>query len=344
MKNKISVLIISLFFLVSCSKPDDTQYTVSFNSNGGNDIPVQIVRAGSNIKEVAPVNKGFVFAGWYYDSELLLKFKYENPINRDLTLYGQWTPTSLNVSAISYSSNTNGITSFAQDMIFDNAGNLCLSTGDGIYKISASGAVSTFVTGAYSSMSFDSNGNLFALLPENFQTTIHKIDINGNVTIFKKVDFFVADLVFDKKTGVLFVSDANHGKLNKIDANGNISEFASYAGIGDFTIDPFGNYYIGNYLYISKIDLEGRNSSFSSSDRFGSYSLICDSKGNLYTTSTFETISKITPTGAVVSFKLDGSMGSIRGMTIDKDDNIYVDLSNGNGNFKYINTILKITY
>lgn len=344
MKKRISLIVISLFFLVSCSKPDETQYTVSFNSNGGNDISAITVTSGSDIKEITPVNKGFAFAGWYYDTKFKLKFRSENPINSDFTLYGTWTPTALNVSVASYSANTSAITSFVQDMIFDNAGNLFLSANDGIYKISTSGAVSAFVTGSYSSMTFDSNGNLFALLPENFQTTINKIDLNGNVTVFKKVNFFVADLVFDKKTGVLFVSDGNYAKLKKIDANGNISEFASYAGIGDFTIDSFGNYYIGNYLYINKIDLEGRNSSFSSSDRFGSNSLICDSKGNLYTTSTFEEISKITPTGAIVSFKLEGKMGSIRGMTIDKNNNIYVDLSNGNGDFKYINTILKITY
>lgn len=347
-------LLFAVFLLIGCSKPEDTKSkpevakaSVSFITNGGNDITMQTLNSGSSLKETTPINKGFLFAGWYYDEDFLLPFNYSNAINQDINLYANWKPSVLNASFTLHTSNMKEIISFPHNMLFDDSGNLFLSTDDGIYKITTSGAISSFVKGKYWGMSFDSKGNLFALKPENTLSNIDKIDVNGNATPFLKVDFFASNLFFDKKNGNLFINDFSYGRLEKIDLSSSISEFASgYGIISNFTIGPFGDYYLSSYSSISKINLKGRNVSLATLNSPPTY-IICDGRGNIYTGNIDGSISKITPTGAVVYFKIDGSYGGYGGltcMTMDKDENIYLTLSNSNGDNGYINTIIKITY
>ena len=346
MNKGIILFLIGLFLLVGCSKTEDeVMITVTFDSKGGNDIAPQTFNSGSLVKESTPVDKGFTFVGWYYDEELQLPFKYSNVIKENLTLYAKWAPNVINPVTTSYSSNMNQILSFPHNLVFDESGILYLSTDAGIYKITSSGAISSFVSGNYWGMSFDSKGNLFALKPENTLSNIDKIDASGIATPFLRVDYFASNLFFDKKNGELFINNFSYGKLNKIDALGNSTQFASgYGLVGDFTIDPYGNYYLADHSSIGTISSKGRYSWLVSNLNSPPSDLICDSKGNVYTGSIDNTINKITPTGAVVSFRLDNSYGGSRCMTIDKDENIYVVMSNQNSNYESLSSILKITY
>lgn len=345
MLKKTLLLLFTVFLLLGCSKPEVANVAVTFNCKGGDDLPIQTLSSGSLLKETTPVNKGFDFAGWYYDENYQLSFNHANAINRDMTLYASWKPSVLNASFTLYTSTTNEIIGFPHNMLFDDSGNLFLSTDDGIYKITASGTVSSFVKGIYWGMSFDSKGVLFALKPENTLTNIDKFDFSGNATPFLRVDFFASNLFFDKRNGNLFVNDFSHGSLKKIDLSGNISEFASgYRIIQDFTIDPFGNYYLASYSSIGKINSKGVYDWLVSNLNSPPMLIIFDSKGNLYTSNIDGTISKITPTGAVVYFKASNSSETLRCMTIGKDGNLYVTLSTSNGNYVYTNNIYKITF
>lgn len=346
MNKGIILFLIGLFLLVGCSKSEEeVMITVTFDSNGGNDIAPQTFNSGSLVEECTPVDKGFTFVGWYYDEELQIQFKYSNVVPKNITLYAKWAPNVLNPVTTSYSSNMNQILSYPHNLVFDELGILFLSTDEGIYKISPSGVISSFVSGNYWGMSFDSKGNLFALKPENTLSNIDKIDASGIATPFLRVDYFASNLFFDKKSGELLVNNFSYGKLNKIDALGNSTQFASgYGLVGDFTIDPYGNYYLADHSSIGTISSEGRYSWLVSNLNSPPSDLICDSKGNVYTGSIDNTINKITPTGAVVSFHLDNSYGGSRCMTIDKDANIYVVMSNQNSNYESISSILKITY
>jgi uncharacterized repeat protein (TIGR02543 family) len=341
----IVFLSFSVFLIFGCSKSDDTMFTVTFNSNGGNDITAQTVYSGSYLKENTPINRGFTFVGWYSDEELQHHFNYTNAVNSDIILYAKWSPNVLNGKVTFYSSNMSEIVAFPHNMIFDDLGILFLSTEEGIYKITASGTVSSFVKGKYWGMSFDSKGDLYALKPENTFANIDKIDILGNVTPFFKVDFFASNLIFNRENGSLFVNDFVKGSLKMIDATGNISQFATgYGLIQDFAMDPSGVFYFADHSSIAKFDLKGRNSGLAYLSSSIPMFLICDSKGNIYSGNMDGTICKITPTGAVVSFKLDGSLGGLRCMTIDKEENVYVVLSNQKPNYDSVNSILKITY
>lgn len=346
MNKGIVLFLIGLFLLVGCSKSEDeVMITVTFDSKGGNDIASQTFSSGSLVKETTPVDKGFTFVGWYYDEEFQLPFKYSNVIRENSTLYAKWAPNVINPVTNSYSSNMNQILSFPHNLIFDESGILFLSTDAGIYKITPSGAISSFVSGNYWGMAFDSKGNLFALKPENTLSNIDKIDASGIATPFLRVDYFASNLFFDKKNGELLVNNFSYGKLNKIDALGNSTEFASGNGlVGDFAKDSYGNYYWADHSSIRELSSKGQYSWLVSNLDSPPIDLICDSKGNVYTGNIDNTINKITPTGAVVSFHLDNNYGGLRCMTIDEDANIYVVMSNQNSNYESLSSILKITY
>ena len=66
-----------------------TEYTVTFNSNGGTEIAPQTVAEGGRAQEpeAVPVKDGFVFIGWFTDDECTQKFDFDTEITGDITLY-----------------------------------------------------------------------------------------------------------------------------------------------------------------------------------------------------------------------------------------------------------------
>lgn len=66
-------------------------WTVTFNTNGGNNIePVPVAKGGLISDLPVPVKEGFVFEGWYTDEALSSKFDKNAPVTQDLTLYAKW--------------------------------------------------------------------------------------------------------------------------------------------------------------------------------------------------------------------------------------------------------------
>ena len=75
--------------------PPATQYTVTFNTNGGSAIdPVKVDEGGKVTKPTDPTNtngENIVFGGWYSDVLLTTPFDFENTtITADTTLYAKW--------------------------------------------------------------------------------------------------------------------------------------------------------------------------------------------------------------------------------------------------------------
>ena len=74
--------------------------TVTFDSNGGSEVPSQLVQTGSAATEpekpVKPADKkkysreNYAFAGWFTDPELTKEYNFELPVKDDLTLYAKW--------------------------------------------------------------------------------------------------------------------------------------------------------------------------------------------------------------------------------------------------------------
>ena len=68
------------------------QFVVSFDTNGGNEIPSLAIDPGSFV--LAPENPtlyGYTFRGWFTDNGIFLnEFDFTTPITSDITLYAKW--------------------------------------------------------------------------------------------------------------------------------------------------------------------------------------------------------------------------------------------------------------
>jgi uncharacterized repeat protein (TIGR02543 family) len=78
----------------SCDFIEETKkYTVTFNNNGGSDVPEQIVKNGEKISKPAdPTRDGYDFDGWAKannETSELWNFASET-VSADMTLYAKW--------------------------------------------------------------------------------------------------------------------------------------------------------------------------------------------------------------------------------------------------------------
>ena len=69
-----------------------TQYTVSFNSNGGSSVSNVVANAGAIITEpIAPTRTGYDFVGWYKDSGFSDDWDFsKDTVIANTTLYAKW--------------------------------------------------------------------------------------------------------------------------------------------------------------------------------------------------------------------------------------------------------------
>ena len=65
--------------------------TVTFDTNGGNDIPSQTIAKNTKAtKPTDPEKNGYTFKGWYISTETTDEFDFETAIAEDKTLYAKW--------------------------------------------------------------------------------------------------------------------------------------------------------------------------------------------------------------------------------------------------------------
>ncbi len=67
------------------------KHTISFETNGGNDIQDVTVDDGDILTSPEdPTKRGYTFKGWYKDAELLNEYDFSLPVNESFTLYAMW--------------------------------------------------------------------------------------------------------------------------------------------------------------------------------------------------------------------------------------------------------------
>ena len=72
--------------------PDPVIYTVTFNVNGGENVPSQTVEEGQKVSRPADPTKRFhSFAGWYSGQALSEVYDFETLVTGPFTLYAGWT-------------------------------------------------------------------------------------------------------------------------------------------------------------------------------------------------------------------------------------------------------------
>lgn len=73
--------------------PSPVTYTVTFDSNGGSDVPSQEIEEGNKAtKPSDPVKDGFTFDGWLDNNSDA--FNFDTPIMSNITLYANWKGTT----------------------------------------------------------------------------------------------------------------------------------------------------------------------------------------------------------------------------------------------------------
>ncbi len=66
-----------------------TLYTVTFNSNGGSDVPGQI-RANAAATKPDSRKAGYTLVGWYTDKACTAAYDFTKPVTDSVTLYAKW--------------------------------------------------------------------------------------------------------------------------------------------------------------------------------------------------------------------------------------------------------------
>jgi len=91
-KFKIGVLaLIACLFLTGCGCTNNklTEFTVTFDSNGGTSVSSVVVTKDEKVSEPTnPTKDGYTFDGWYLDGE---KYDFSTPVTKDITLKAGWT-------------------------------------------------------------------------------------------------------------------------------------------------------------------------------------------------------------------------------------------------------------
>lgn len=93
----------SITYTVMCQAITEPEkvHTITFNTNGGNQIKSQKYPEGNIIyRPTDPVKTGYSFGGWYADSNLTQPFSFEEARmgSSDFTLYAKWNANSYTVS------------------------------------------------------------------------------------------------------------------------------------------------------------------------------------------------------------------------------------------------------
>ncbi|MEY9972592.1 putative repeat protein (TIGR02543 family) [Lysinibacillus sp. RC46] len=71
-------------------------FIVTFDANGGSEVPSQSVEYGEFIKALSnPVKAGYTFEGWYKDKELTEVWNFDQDVvKKDITLHAKWSKAS----------------------------------------------------------------------------------------------------------------------------------------------------------------------------------------------------------------------------------------------------------
>ena len=89
----LCLLFAVMLFITGCKNIGEelVYYTVTFDSDGGSDVPAQTVESGKTAVEPrSPTKQGHNFVAWYNGNT---EFNFKTPVTSDLTLKAKWTLT-----------------------------------------------------------------------------------------------------------------------------------------------------------------------------------------------------------------------------------------------------------
>lgn len=76
--------------LVEEDNKETVYYTLTFNTNGGEEIEKQVLTNNDVTTTVIPTKESWIFDGWFTDSELTEPFIFGGVLKEDTTIYAKW--------------------------------------------------------------------------------------------------------------------------------------------------------------------------------------------------------------------------------------------------------------
>ncbi len=183
----------------------------------------------------------------------------------------------------------------------------------------------------------DSFGNVYVTFSgsrgQKTPVSVYKIDLNYTVKPFVTDLMNATGLAFDQD-GMLYVSSRHDGAVYQVSQSGNQSVYVEGMGVATgIAFDSDGNLYVGDRSgTIFKISRERQIYVFATLEpSIAAYHLAIGKNNDLYvtgpTTSSFDSIYRIAPTGEVeVYFR---GLGRPQGIAVDAEDRVYVCASVG---------------
>lgn len=159
-------------------EPGITEYTVTFESNGGSEVEAQVIAEGEKVTEPEdPMREGFNFEDWYLDAELTLLYDFESPVTEDITLYAEWTEI---IEEPSGDDDGDGISNL-MEKAFDLSGETDDTDGDGIDDYSEIYMIGSDPTVDDSSEDKDNDGlsNYDEVMTYGTDATLSDTDLDG---------------------------------------------------------------------------------------------------------------------------------------------------------------------
>ena len=70
---------------------ENQEFIISFDSNGGSEVPSQTVPGAEYVKRPDdPAKNGYIFDGWYKDADLKIPYDFTIPVTEAHTVYARW--------------------------------------------------------------------------------------------------------------------------------------------------------------------------------------------------------------------------------------------------------------
>ncbi len=181
----------------------------------------------------------------------------------------------------------------------------------------------------------DREGNIYATFSgsrgQKVPVAIYKIDTNYKVRPFVAEMMNATGIAFDRE-GQMYVSSRYDGTVYRVAPNGTMSAYAQGMGVATgVAFDREQNLYVGDRSgTIFKISRERQIFVFATLEpSVSAYHLAFGPSGDLFvtgpTTSSFDSVYRIDPHGAVAVFY--GGLGRPQGLAFDIDGNLYVAAS-----------------
>ena len=76
------------------------RHNVTFFANGGTPVPQQLVIKGDKAAEPKVIYTGHTFVDWYQDVEYTSKWDFDEPVEKDLSLYAKWNSTATSTAVV----------------------------------------------------------------------------------------------------------------------------------------------------------------------------------------------------------------------------------------------------